>query len=384
MHIEINAKTLAVAASAAAKVATTAPSAAADIYRHILLEADASGLTVTAVNNRMSLRRRVEVDHVHAPGSVCLPAATLAQLTARIPTAASVSLEYPDDAPAAILSFGRARHAVPMMPGDEFPAIASEIYTSEIRADAIDFAEALRRTAPFSEREDGHNYRLAGVHLRPGGSGLELIAATSRHATRSFVAADGDVTPVTVPVTTVPIVASLVGDAIGSVLIKTSATKVGMMCDGMEIICSIVDGDYPPIDAAEDRLAFRTSFDADPAEIRAAMERLKILASADEKLNSVRYLHLTARGDTLYLYSSSECVEEIGITPVDEEASMCLASDDFSLILATVPHEPLARFTIDGETKGGAIKVEDPQHPELGRAFSLGMLIQRPMIAFRP
>ncbi|MFC3632025.1 hypothetical protein ACFOM8_21635 [Paracoccus angustae] len=190
MHIEINAKVLAAAATAAAKVAGR-KTAVAPIYHHALLEADAAGLTMTAVDDRVSLRRRVGVEHVHRAGDVCLPADTLSALAAKIPPAATVSLEYDQDASSVMLSFGRARHEIPCMPGEEFPPIASDSYESSVEVDAAGLSYGLLSCAPFAEKDIEHvTYALAGVHVRKTGGAVEMIAASKIDEAVPFIEMD--------------------------------------------------------------------------------------------------------------------------------------------------------------------------------------------------
>lgn len=376
MHIEINARSLAQAAAAAARVSGR-KTAVAPIYHHVLLEADATGLTLTAVDDRVSLRRRVGVEHVHRSGEVCLPAETLSALTSKIPPAATVSLEH--DGSSVMLSFGRARHEIPCLPADEFPPLASDSYDSSVEVDAVVLSNGLLSCAPFAERDIEHvTHSLAGVHVRKTGDTVELVAATQRHASREFLPASGDVTPVIVPHSSVQIIASLLSGVEGAATLKTSATKVKIEMDGIEMVSRVIDAIFPNIDGAESMLDFRQSFLADPVEIKSAVERLKILAEQDAKLKSTRYLHMTAKGDTLYIYASPTCVEELTITPVDQQVSISLGSSNLGLLLGSVQGETEVRMSIDGEASGGALKIEPMSRPS--RSFCMGMRMSPPKI----
>lgn len=378
MHIEINARSLAQAAAAAARVSGR-KTAVAPIYHHVLLEADATGLTLTAVDDRVSLRRSVGVEHVHRSGEVCLPAETLSALASKIPPAATVSLELDEDAVAVMVSFGRARHSIPCLPADEFPPLASETYDSSMEVDAVALSQGLLNCAPFSERDIEHvTHSLAGVHLRKTGDTVELVAATQRHASREFLPASGDVTPVIVPHSSVQIIASLLSGVEGSATLRTSATKVKVEMDGIEMVSRVIDAAFPNIDGAEAILDFSQSFLADPVEIKSAVERLKILAEQDAKLKSTRYLHMTAKGDTLYIYASPTCVEELTITPVDHQVSISLGSSNLGLLLGSVQGETEVRMSIDGEASGGALKIEPTGRPS--RSFCMGMRMAPPKI----
>lgn len=379
MHIEINAKALAAAATAAAKVAGRR-SAVAPIYHHVLLEASATGLTLTAVDDRVSLRRRVGVEHVHREGEVCLPADTLSALASRIPPAATVSLEYDAGASSVSLSFGRARHAIPCLTAEEFPPIASDFYESSVEVEAAALSYGLLICAPFAERDIEHvTYALAGVHVRKTGSAVELVAATQRHASREFLESAGDVTPVIVPQSSVQLIASLLIGVEGAAILKTSKTKVRIEVDGIELVSRVIDAEFPNLDGAEGALNFGPAIIVDPVEIKAAVDRLKILAEQDAQLKTMRYIHMTADADTLYIYASPTCVEELPIVPVDQRMSISVGSNNLALILATIQGETEALLSIDGEAAGGALKVQRMEGQ--GRSFCMGMRMRPPKIA---
>lgn len=378
MHIEINAKTLATAASAAARVAGR-KTAVAPVYHHVLLEVDAAGLTLTAVDDRVSLRRRVGVEHVHRTGEVCLPAETLSALASRIPPAATVSLEYDPAASSVTLSFGRARHSIPCLPAEEFPPLASETYASSVEVDAAGLSYGLQSCAPFAEKDiDGVTYALAGVHIRKSGDAVELVAATQRYASREFIDASGDVTPVIIPQSSVQLIASLLMGVEGTAILKTSETKVRIEVDGIELVSRVIDGEFPNLDGAEGALNFGPAIIVDPVEVKAAVERIKILAEQDAKLKAMRYIHMTADADTLYIYASPTCVEELPIVPVDQRVSISVGSNNLALILASIQGETEARLSIDGEAAGGALKVQRMEGE--GRAFCMGMRMRPPAL----
>ncbi|WP_347138969.1 hypothetical protein [Paracoccus sp. SSK6] len=378
MHIEINSRTLASAAAAAARVAGR-KTAVAPIYHHVLLEADAAGLTLTAVDDRVSLRRRVGVEHVHRAGKVCLPAETLSALASKIPPAATVSLEYDTAGASVMLSFGRARHAIPCLPADDFPPLASDTYESSVQVDAASLNYGLTGCAPFAERDIEHvTHSLAGVHIRKTGDTVEMVAATQRHAAREFLGADGDVTPVIIPHSSVQIISSLLSGVEGPAILKTSATKVRIEIDGIEMVSRVIDAIFPNIDGAEEALSFNQSFVADPVEIKSAVERLKVLAEQDTKLKTTRYIHMTAHRDTLYIYASPTCVEEMTITPVEKQVSISLGSGNLALLLSSVQGETEVKVSIDGEASGGAMKVEPIGRP--ARAFCMGMRMKQPAL----
>lgn len=379
MHIEISAKALAVAASTAARVAAR-KLAVAPIYHHVLLEAGATGLTLTAIDDRMSIRRRAQVEHVHRAGAVCLPADTLSALMSRIMPAAIVTLEHDEEAASVIVSFGRARHAIPCLSADDFPPLATDVYEQHMRVTAEDFGQALAQSSPFMDKDGAAiNYRMSGVRFQKTGDRLEIIGASPRHASRLFAACEGDIIPVTVPDSVIPIIGTVIGGGYGQATISTSATKIRFVIDGIEIVSRVLDLEYADLDTAENYLTYGASFVVDPGEVKAALDRVKILAEADAHATRLRNIHIQASSDTLYVYSSLQCVEEIPISDFSgtEGLGMSLADGDLQLILGTVSDE--ARFFIGDRLKFAA-RIEHAEYPELGRAFCMGLRIHRPEI----
>lgn len=377
MHIEINAKSLAAAATAAARVAGR-KSAMALVYHHVLLEADSAGLTMTAVDDRLSLRRRVGVEHVHRPGEVCLPADSLSALASKIPPAAVVSLEHAEGATFVMLSFGRARHSIPCLPSEEFPPLPSEKYETEARADAQDLFGALSSVSPFADR-GGFQWRLSGVNVRLGDSGLEFLASDGQRLSRARVPADGEMTTVTVPVDSIPVISGILSGCDGDVIVKASKTKIRFDADNVEIVSRVLDDEYPNIDAVEQSMSFSSSCRIDAVEMKAALERLKILAQTDSVNKRSRYIHLRAKGNVLYAFTSETCVEEIPISDASGAGRMTIHDDALSLLLATVSEEALLEF--DADTAGCVLRVKRPDHPEVGHALSLGIRVMQPKLA---
>lgn len=198
MHIEISAKALSAAAAVAARVAGR-KTAVAPIYHHVLITASADALTLTAMDDRMSIKHRAEVDRVHRPGAVCLPSDLLAALASRIPPAATVTLVHEKDAASATISFGRARHQIPAMGGEEFPELANDTYECQMTVAGGDLHEAMTRAQPFCEKPTGYHQSMMGLHFKPADVGLELVGTSPRAACRAFVSAQGDVCPLTLP-----------------------------------------------------------------------------------------------------------------------------------------------------------------------------------------
>lgn len=380
MHIEISAKALAVASSTAARVAAR-KLAVAPIYHHLLLEASATGLTLTAIDDRMSIRRRAQVEHVHRAGAVCLPADTLAALASKIMPAAVVTLEHDPEEATVTLSFGRARHTIPCLPAEDFPPLATDVYEQHMRVTAEDFGQALIQSSPFIDKDGAAiNYRMCGIRLRKTGERLEIIGASPRHASRLFCACEGDLIAVTVPDSVVSIISNVIGSGDGQATISTSATKIRFVIDGIEIVSRVLDLAYGDLDAAEASITYGASFLVDPVEIKASLDRVKILAEADAHATLLRNIHIQASSDTLYVYSSQKCVEEIPISDFSgtEGLGMSLADSDLQTILGTVADN--ARFFI-GNPGVFAARIEHAAYPDLGRAFCMGLRIYRSDIA---
>jgi DNA polymerase-3 subunit beta len=141
------------------------------ILAGVLIEATASGLSLSAFDYEASARTTIEAT-VDDPGTILVHGRLLSEIASRLPNA-PIEVSVDDDGGIA-LSCGSARFTLASMPVQEYPAIP-EVSGESGLVPGDDFGTAIAQVA-FAASRDDVTPVLTGVQLEVAGQQLSLVA----------------------------------------------------------------------------------------------------------------------------------------------------------------------------------------------------------------
>lgn len=218
----------------------------------LLLRAGAEGLTVVATD----LDRQFEAQcpaQVDAPGFAAIDARRLASIVQAAPEGCQIGIAVGDGR--AVVTHGRSRFSLPVLPGDDFPDLAkafTPVVTFEADAAAMGAALALVRPAicPNEARYYLHGVRVHVQDAMPmGGPGGLRFTATDGHRVlfaRMDAVADG-LPEAIVPPKSVDLLMKL-PPCDGVWRVEASAAMWRVTGGGATLITKLVDGSFPDAD----------------------------------------------------------------------------------------------------------------------------------------
>jgi len=279
----------------------------------IKLEADSSGMSLTASDTDISIRSFIPavVDdkvaiHVERAGSVVLQAKFFAEIVRKLPTE-EIHLEVHDRFQTTIVSGATEIQLVGFDP-EEFPVLPS------VREDRIfslsgSLLKAMIRQTSFAVSTNESTPILTGVHWQLQNGSLRATA-TDRHRLASSVAqigADSSVqfNDVVISGRTLNELVKILPDQDTMVDIVVDDSQVLFRLDNVLFFARVLDGAYPDTSRIIPQ-TFKTEFTLPTAAFADAIERAYLL-SREEKTNIVRLT--TLEDGRIELNSSSS---EIG------------------------------------------------------------------------
>jgi DNA polymerase-3 subunit beta len=204
----------------------------------MLFVADERGVSVTATDLDKAAADHFEA-HVSRPGSVCLPAALLANAM-KGTDATEVQIDA-GDKEASILVGGRTRIKVPVLPAGDFPELPMLTAESSSRLSVTSdlLRRASKQVAFAREQGAGARYFLEGVAWQSINGKLEFAAGSS--ALMSILAADvpRDGPDMLVPMIDLPAWA-------GDIEVSASVHFVRFKSGCQVVASKLIDGTSPP------------------------------------------------------------------------------------------------------------------------------------------
>ncbi len=157
------------------------------ILAGVLIEADGSGLTLSAFDYEASARTTIEAT-VEDPGTILVHGRLLSDIASRLPNA-PIEIAVEDDGSISV-TCGSARFTLAAMPVEEYPSIP-EVSGSSGVVPADDFGTAIAQVG-FAASRDDVTPVLTGVQLEVSGQSLSLVATDRYRVSLRDVPWDGD------------------------------------------------------------------------------------------------------------------------------------------------------------------------------------------------
>ena len=260
------------------------------ILSNVLLSAGRDRLAFAATDLDMEMVDEAEAQ-VQVEGQITAPAHTLYEIVRKLPEGAEVSLLYSGDDPRLVVSAGRSRFNLPVLPAGDFPVMSTDSAGAAYVLPKEDLARLIDKTR-FAVSTEETRYYLNGLYLHTvAEAGIPLLRAVATDGHRLALAE----TPapegaaggpgVIVPRKTVDQVRRLLDDAGGAVEVTVSAQKIRFQMGEAALTSKVIDGAFPDylrvIPRGNDKQA-----DIDNSLFAKAVDRVATISA--EKSRSVR------------------------------------------------------------------------------------------------
>lgn len=218
------------------------------ILAGVLIEADGSGLTLSAFDYEASARTTIEAT-VDTPGTILVHGRLLSDIASRLPNA-PIEIAVEDDGGITV-ACGSARFTLAAMPVEEYPSIP-EVAGSSGVVPADDFGTAIAQVG-FAASRDDVTPVLTGVQLEVSGQSLSLVATDRYRVSLRDVPWDGEAAAdqtALVPARTLVEVGKTFGHA-GTIQIAFSGAGdreiIAFTAGNKTVTSLLIKGNFPPV-----------------------------------------------------------------------------------------------------------------------------------------
>jgi DNA polymerase-3 subunit beta len=218
------------------------------ILAGVLIEADGTGLTLSAFDYEASARTTIEAT-VDTPGTILVHGRLLSDIASRLPNA-PIEIAVEDDGGITV-TCGSARFTLAAMPVEEYPSIP-EVSGSSGVVPADDFGTAIAQVG-FAASRDDVTPVLTGVQLEVSGHSLSLVATDRYRVSLRDVPWDGEAVgeqSALVPARTLVEVGKTFGHA-GTIQIAFSAAGdreiIAFTAGNKTVTSLLIKGNFPPV-----------------------------------------------------------------------------------------------------------------------------------------
>lgn len=218
------------------------------ILAGVLIEADGSGLTLSAFDYEASARTTIEAT-VDTPGTILVHGRLLSDIASRLPNA-PIEIAVEDDGGITV-TCGSARFTLAAMPVEEYPSIP-EVAGSSGVVPADEFGTAIAQVG-FAASRDDVTPVLTGVQLEVSGQNLSLVATDRYRVSLRDVPWDGEAAAdqtALVPARTLVEVGKTFGHA-GTIQIAFSGAGdreiIAFTAGNKTVTSLLIKGNFPPV-----------------------------------------------------------------------------------------------------------------------------------------
>jgi DNA polymerase III subunit beta len=218
------------------------------ILSHLKLEATEGKLTLTAVDNTLSITETIEAEVIHT-GSIAIPAQTLYDIARKF-SDGTISLKI-DEAQTSMveISSGFSVFHLPYLSVDDFPTIDQDNFDCKFTMPHISMQKIIDKNRNTIAQEDARN-NFNGIYFHPILDNNELRGtATDGHRLSSVrvLLPEGaeKIKPVIIPRKTIFELAKIMLDNSHDLDMEVSTTKVKITLGDVVIITKLIDSEFP-------------------------------------------------------------------------------------------------------------------------------------------
>lgn len=280
------------------------------ILSNVMLRGEDGRLTIVATDLDIQITESIEAT-IQQAGGTTVASSTLFDIVRKLPDGAQVQLAT--DGGQLIVTAGRSRFKLNVLPTDDFPIIEAGEMPGEIDITVAQLSEMIDDTR-FAMSTEETRYYLNGIFLHVN-DGMLKAAATDGHrlAFSAFRYEGATIPDIIIPRKTVAEVRKLLGEVDGDLQVHVSNTKIRFDMGRVVLTSKLIDGTFPDytrvIPTSNDKV-----MTTDVTTLRSAADRVSIVSS-----EKTRALTMDVRRDGVELIVTSP---ETG-TATDEVPAQC-------------------------------------------------------------
>ncbi|MFZ3481671.1 DNA polymerase III subunit beta [Sphingomonas sp. 3-13AW] len=286
------------------------------ILSNVMLHADSGRLTLTATDLDIQITEHV-VAEVEQAGSTTVASGTLTDIVRKLPDGSRVQIAV--EGSQLIITAGRSRFKLNVLPVDDFPVIASGDLPDQIDITASQLSEMIDDTR-FAMSGDETRYYLNGIYFHVEDKMLKAVATDGHRLALSAVAYEGqNVNGIIVPRKTVAEVRKLLSEVDGVLQVHLSNAKIRFDLGEVTLTSKLVDGTFPDytrvIPKSNDKVML-----TDVSSLKVAAERVSIVSSDKTRALTMNVRHtavelsvVSPENGTATDEISAECQNELRI-----------------------------------------------------------------------
>jgi DNA polymerase-3 subunit beta len=318
------------------------------ILANVLLRFDKGQFTVTGTDLEVELIGRTTLQsNQDLVREITVPGRKLLDICKTLPDEATITLEFEKDR--LLIRSGRSRFSLSTLPAEEFPSIAADPSTVELRMPHADLHYLIHRTH-FAMAQQDVRYYLNGMLLEVKGGTIRTVATDGhRLALNSVTFADPTVTTqALLPYKGVHELLRLIAGTAGDLTLGVSANHIRVESPNFVFTSKLIDGSFPSYDRVVPKNSDK-HISLDRHCLKQTLQRASVLTN--EKFRGVRF-HL--ENDTLQIQANNpeqeEAQEEMTIEYQAPTCELGFNVDYIIDVLNTITDDTVTLSFTDNET----------------------------------
>ncbi len=218
------------------------------IYAHILVEAHAGKLWLTATNSNITIVDNVPVD-IEIPGEISVPGKLLYNIVRKLPEGKPITLHAENSQ--IIVKAGRSRFKLPTLPREDFPSQEDISFSNEFQMAAVDLCNIIDNTN-FTVSTEETRYYLRGLFLHTttaAGADVLRAAATDGHRLARYTVAQPEgaqgMPSIIVPGDAVTELRKLITNDGDDITVAVSENQIRFVVGATTLTSKLISGTFP-------------------------------------------------------------------------------------------------------------------------------------------
>lgn len=219
-----------------------------EISSHLKLEASGTTITLTALDNTLSITTVIEAE-IEENGSLTLPVHTLYDIVRKFSDEV-IKIRIDPTQPSMVeISSGYSVFHLPFLKAEKFPRIDVGVFDCKFSIPSSSLQKIIEKNRHTISQEDSR-YHLNGIFFHPILENNELRGtATDGHrlsSTRIPLPKDAkNMQAIIVPRKTIFEISKMLPDKDAEIIIESSSSKIKFTIDSLVIISKLIDADFP-------------------------------------------------------------------------------------------------------------------------------------------
>ena len=322
------------------------------IFAHILVEAHAGKLWLTATDSNLTIVDSVPAE-IDIPGEISVPGKLLYNIVRKLPEGKPITLHAENEQ--IIVKAGRSRFKLPTFPREDFPTQEDISFGNEFQMAALDMCNIIDNTN-FAVSTEETRYYLRGLYIHAttaDGADVLRAAATDGHRMARYTVALPEgaqgMPGVIVPGDAVTELRKLLTD--DDITVSVSENQIRFAVGAITLTSKLISGTFPNYDRviptnndkavlvncgefskALDRASLVLEEKARVVKLVIAEGLLTILANSPSNGNAVEELEVDYTGPTIEVGFNSRYLLDI-TAQVDGDVKLVLGDTQAPMIL---------------------------------------------------